>query len=36
MEVRRTASRQVVRIDRHINDPEFADALVEAWQEITS
>lgn len=26
---------RVLRVDHHINDPEFADALVAAWQEVT-
>ena len=36
MEVRQNADRRVLRIDRHINDPEFAEALLESWQEVTS
>jgi uncharacterized protein (UPF0261 family) len=25
---------RVRRVDRHINDPEFADALVAAWRDV--
>jgi uncharacterized protein (UPF0261 family)/ABC-type branched-subunit amino acid transport system ATPase component len=30
--VRRTASRQLIRVKRHINDPEFSAALVDAFR----
>ncbi|MGH3814836.1 MAG: Tm-1-like ATP-binding domain-containing protein [Pseudonocardiaceae bacterium] len=33
-EVEQTADRQVIRLPHHVNDPEFAEALVAAWQEI--
>jgi uncharacterized protein (UPF0261 family) len=33
-EVRKTGQRQVRRLPYHVNDPEFADALVSAWQEV--
>jgi uncharacterized protein (UPF0261 family) len=33
-EVRQTDRRRVERLPHHINDPEFADALVDAWQEV--
>jgi uncharacterized protein (UPF0261 family) len=33
-EVRQTARRRVERLPHHINDPEFADALVAAWREV--
>ncbi len=33
-EVRQTDDRRMLRLPHHINDPEFADALVSAWQEV--
>jgi uncharacterized protein (UPF0261 family) len=33
-EVRQTDQRQVRRVQQHVNDPEFADALVAAWREV--
>jgi uncharacterized protein (UPF0261 family) len=33
-EVRQTDQRQVRRLPQHINDPEFADALLGAWREV--
>ena len=33
-EVQQTDQRQVRRLPHHINDPEFADALVAAWREV--
>jgi uncharacterized protein (UPF0261 family) len=33
-EVRQTERRRVERLPHHINDPEFADALVDAWREV--
>jgi uncharacterized protein (UPF0261 family) len=33
-EVRQTDRRRVERLPHHINDPEFADALVDAWREV--
>ncbi|TWF75699.1 uncharacterized protein (UPF0261 family) [Pseudonocardia hierapolitana] len=33
-EVRQTDRRRVERLPHHINDPEFADALVGAWREV--
>ncbi|GAA1298298.1 Tm-1-like ATP-binding domain-containing protein [Pseudonocardia xinjiangensis] len=33
-EVKQTDQRRLVRLKHHINDPEFADALVSAWQEV--
>jgi uncharacterized protein (UPF0261 family) len=33
-EVHQTDQRQVRRLPHHINDPEFADALVSAWREV--
>jgi uncharacterized protein (UPF0261 family) len=33
-ELRQTKDRRLVRLPLHINDPDFADALVAAWQEI--
>ncbi|GAA1256098.1 Tm-1-like ATP-binding domain-containing protein [Pseudonocardia aurantiaca] len=33
-EVRQTDQRQVRRLPQHVNDPEFADALVDAWREV--
>jgi uncharacterized protein (UPF0261 family) len=33
-EVTQTEQRRVVRLPHHVNDPEFADALVSAWQEV--
>jgi uncharacterized protein (UPF0261 family) len=33
-EVEQTDQRRIVRLEHHINDPEFADALVSAWQEV--
>jgi uncharacterized protein (UPF0261 family) len=30
--VRQTANRQLIRVRRHINDPEFAAAVVEAFR----
>jgi uncharacterized protein (UPF0261 family) len=33
-EVRQTDRRRVERVAHHINDPEFADALVDAWREV--
>ncbi|MGH3909437.1 MAG: Tm-1-like ATP-binding domain-containing protein [Pseudonocardiaceae bacterium] len=33
-ELQQTADRRVIRLPQHINDPEFADALVAAWQEV--
>jgi uncharacterized protein (UPF0261 family) len=33
-EVEQTDQRRVVRLPHHVNDPEFADALVSAWQEV--
>ena len=33
-EVRQTDRRRVERLPHHINDPEFADALVNAWREV--
>jgi uncharacterized protein (UPF0261 family) len=33
-EVAQTDQRRVVRLPHHVNDPEFADALVSAWQEV--
>jgi uncharacterized protein (UPF0261 family) len=33
-EVRQTERRRVDRLPHHINDPEFADALVDAWREV--
>jgi uncharacterized protein (UPF0261 family) len=35
-EVEQTDRRRVVRLPHHINDPEFADALVSAWREVQS
>src|ERR1700754_838947 len=35
-EVRQTDQRRVHRLPHHVNDPEFADALVAAWQEVQS
>jgi uncharacterized protein (UPF0261 family) len=35
-EVEQTAERQVTRLPHHVNDPEFADALVSALREIRS
>jgi uncharacterized protein (UPF0261 family) len=32
--VRQTDRRRVERLPHHINDPEFADALVDAWREV--
>ncbi|TQM09022.1 Tm-1-like ATP-binding domain-containing protein [Pseudonocardia kunmingensis] len=34
-EVRRTDARRVERVPHHVNDPEFADALVRAWLEVS-
>jgi uncharacterized protein (UPF0261 family) len=34
--VKQTSSRRIVRLPYHINDPEFADALVAAYREITT
>jgi uncharacterized protein (UPF0261 family) len=34
-EIRATHDRRVIRLPLHINDPEFADALVAAYREIT-
>lgn len=31
-----TGNRKLVRVPAHINDPEFADAAVRAWRDITS
>jgi uncharacterized protein (UPF0261 family) len=33
-EVRQTDRRRVERLPHHINDREFADALVDAWREV--
>ncbi len=33
-EVQQTDRRRVERVAHHINDPEFADALVDAWREV--
>ncbi len=33
-EVQQTDQRQVRRLPQHVNDPEFADALVDAWREV--
>ena len=33
-EVVQTDRRRVVRLPHHVNDPEFADALVSAWREV--
>jgi uncharacterized protein (UPF0261 family) len=33
-EVKQTDHRRVERLPHHVNDPEFADALVSAWQEV--
>jgi uncharacterized protein (UPF0261 family) len=33
-EVRQTDQRQVRRLPQNVNDPEFADALVDAWREV--
>ncbi|MCU1664110.1 MAG: hypothetical protein JWR58_4175 [Pseudonocardia sp.] len=33
-EVEQTDQRLVFRLPHHVNDPEFADALVSAWQEV--
>jgi uncharacterized protein (UPF0261 family) len=33
-EVKQTDQRRVVRLPHHINDPEFAAAIVSAWQEV--
>jgi uncharacterized protein (UPF0261 family) len=33
-EVQQTDQRQVRRLPQHVNDPEFADALVGAWREV--
>ncbi|HYH31683.1 MAG TPA: Tm-1-like ATP-binding domain-containing protein [Pseudonocardia sp.] len=33
-EVAQTGTRRVERVPYHVNDPEFADALVRAWQEV--
>jgi uncharacterized protein (UPF0261 family) len=35
-EVEQTAERQVTRLPHHVNDPEFADALVSALREVRS
>lgn len=34
--IKPTSSRRIVRLPLHINDPEFADALVSAYREITT
>ena len=34
--VEETALRRVIRLPHHINDPEFASALVESWHEIAA
>jgi uncharacterized protein (UPF0261 family) len=33
-EVQQTDQRQVRRLPQNVNDPEFADALVDAWREV--
>ncbi|GAA3043471.1 Tm-1-like ATP-binding domain-containing protein [Pseudonocardia yunnanensis] len=33
-EVKQTDQRRVVRLPHHVNDPEFAAAIVSAWQEV--
>ncbi|MFC5997090.1 Tm-1-like ATP-binding domain-containing protein [Pseudonocardia hispaniensis] len=34
-EIRQTEHRRVIRLPQHVNDPEFAAALVQAWQEVS-
>ncbi len=35
-ELRQTERRRLVRLDHHVNDPGFADALVDAFREVTA
>lgn len=35
-ELHQTDQRRLVRLDHHVNDPEFADALVDAFREVTA
>jgi uncharacterized protein (UPF0261 family) len=35
-ELRQTERRRLVRLDHHVNDPEFADAVVDAFREVTA
>jgi uncharacterized protein (UPF0261 family) len=32
--VKQTDRRRVLRLPHHVNDPEFAAAIVSAWQEV--